>query len=162
MNEPAQFPRRFTLTHLSMVIGLASFGAAMFQGYINSRNLEVVQRDIARREHIRACKEVIEVFFEAKLRVGRLADQAKSGAPADAFDAALIVSRFGAIGTYLANFQGEDARYQYTLLTWELQRLVEVAKAGGASPDNAFFKTADEKFAIMNADCVRSSQLSLQ
>ena len=162
MSESGQRPSRFTLTHLSLLVALASFGAAMFQGYINSRNLQVVQRDIGRREHIRACKEAIEAFFEVKLRVGRLVEIAKLNAPVDAFDAAMSVSRFGAIGTYLANFQGEDARYQYTLLTRELQRLVDVAKVGDVTADDVFFKIANEKFDMMNADCVRSSQLSLQ
>lgn len=161
METPTRLRYRFTITHLSLLVALASFGAAMFQGYINSRNLEVVQRDISRREHIRACKEAIEAFFDAKLRIVRLAHIAGSVAETSEFETAMSVSHVGAIGTYLANFQGEDARYQYTLLTRELQRLVDVAK-GGAKADDSFFKTADEKFNLMNADCVHSSQLSMQ
>ena len=162
MEEPAKQTTRFSITHLSLLIALASFGEAAFQGYLNSRNIEIVQRDIARREQIRACKEAIESFFDTKLRIMRLVSQMKAGAPADSFDASMSVSRFGAIGTYLANFQGEDARYKYTLLTRELQKLVDAASAGGANPDDAFFKTANEKFDAMNADCIQSAKLNLK
>ena len=64
---------RVNIAHVSIVIAVLSLGAAMYQGWINSRNLEVVTRDIGRREHLRACKEVIEAYFEAKLRIARLA-----------------------------------------------------------------------------------------
>jgi hypothetical protein len=35
------------------------------------------------------------------------------------------VARFGALGTFLANFQNEDIRYRYTMLTWELAKIVK-------------------------------------
>ncbi len=162
MTETSASASRFSLTHVSLCVAALSFGAAMFQGYVNSRNLEIVQRDIGRREHIRACREAIEGFFDVKLRIARMIELARPGAAPDAFDANMAVSRFGAIGTYLANFQGEDARYDYTLLTRELQRLVDAAKAGGVAADDSFFKAANGMFDKMNSDCVRSSRVSLQ
>ena len=162
MSELTQPPRRNALAQISLALALCSFGASLFQSYLNSRNLEVMQRDVGRREHIHACKEAIEAFFESKMRIARLAEMVKPGVTPDDFEAAMAVSRFGAIGTYLANFQGDDARYQYTMLTRELQRLMGAVKAGGSTSDEGFFRKTDEIFAAMNADCVRSSQLSLR
>jgi hypothetical protein len=76
------------------------------------------------------------------------------------------VARFGALGTFLANFQNEDIRYRYTMLTWELAKIVKTARqmppavaenlvdrASGAA--DKLFEKADELFAGMNADCVK-------
>jgi hypothetical protein len=136
------------LTHVSLAVATLSLGAALFQGYLNSRNLDVVQRDIGRREHLRACKEVIEAYFDAKLRIERAWGEAAADRR---FEARQAVARFAALGTYLANFQDEAARVRYTELSRELDRL-----AGEGGP--AAFARADEVFAAMNADCVRSTR----
>jgi hypothetical protein len=140
------------LTHISLAIATVSLGAALFQGYLNSRNLDVVQRDIARREHLRACKEAIEAYFDAKLRIERAA--AEPG-PERRFEARAAVARVGALGTYLANFQGEAMRVSYTGLTRELDRLALAPSP--AAPGEAFAR-ADGIFAELNQDCMRSTR----
>ncbi len=155
-------PRRFPgLSSLSLGIALCSLSTAMYQGYVQTRNLEIMQRDLARREQVRSCKEVIEAYFEAKLRIGQVLDmraRPPSGwmpSPEDA--AAVAVSRFAALGTYLANFQGEEARVRYTALTRALEAAVARAGDGGVSMQ-ALFEAADGLFAGMNEDCVRQAR----
>jgi plasmid stabilization system protein ParE len=66
------------------------------------------------------------------------------------------VTRFAAIGTYLANFHGEPARAAYTDLSRELERLARTARSGPSDP-TTLFDTADGLFARMNTDCARAS-----
>lgn len=153
---------RIGLAHVSIVIALMSLGAALYQGWINSRNLEAVQRDIGRREHLRACKEIIEAYFEVKLRIARLAMPTMGAGLGDPeFEARAAVARFAALGTYLANFQDEGRRVRYTALSRELERLVDQARAAPIADRDALFRAADEIFAGMNADCVGSTRVSL-
>lgn len=155
----ASRPSRLTL--VTLAIALLSLATAVYQGWVQTRNLEIVQRDLARREQVRSCKEVIEAYFEAKLRIGLLVGS--RAAPAATFPAspeeaaAIAVSRFAALGTYLANFQGEATRQRYTALSRELERLVAAARTDSA-PDRSF-GTADGLFYEMNEDCVRSTRL---
>lgn len=152
------------LTLVTLAIACLSLSTAMYQGWVQTRNLEVVQRDLARREQVRSCKEVIEAYFEVKLRVGLiLSAQDRPGAtrwgpdPEDA--AAIAVSRFAAIGTFLANFQGEAARQRYTALSQELQKVAAEARKARPGTDVAkLFEAADGLFHGMNEDCVRQAQ----
>lgn len=149
------------LTLVTLAIALLSLATAVYQGWVQTRNLEIVQRDLARREQVRSCKEVIEAYFEAKLRIGLLVGSRAAPSTALAVPpeeaAAIAVSRFAALGTYLANFQGEATRQRYTALSRELERLVAAAQADTA-PDRSF-GTADGLFYEMNEDCVRSTRL---
>lgn len=148
-----------TLTLVTLAIALLSLSTAVYQGWLQTRNLEVVQRDLARRELIRSCKDVIEAYFEAKLRIGRVAALGAEGgsAPASAARdaAAVAVGRIGALGTYLANFQGEAARGRYTALTRALEAAAGAAETGAVARDR-LFEAADGLFYGMNEDCVRS------
>lgn len=153
---------RVNIAHVSIVIAVLSLGAAMYQGWINSRNLEAVTRDIGRREHLRACKEVIEAYFEVKLRIARLATPTMGAGLGDPeFEARAAIARFAALGTYLANFQDEAARVRYTGLSRELERLVDVARSAPVADRAELFRAADEIFASMNADCVGSTRAAL-
>lgn len=144
------------LSVISLCVAGLSLSASAYQAYLNSRNLEAVQRDIGRREIIRGCKEVIEAYFDVKLKVSRLGITfgGASSREADLLattDALGAVNRFGAIGTYLANFHGEEARAAYTELSRELERLAR------SSPPSLAFERADAMFTRMNADCARAS-----
>ncbi|WP_181702829.1 hypothetical protein [Chthonobacter albigriseus] len=158
MSGPSSRPSPVAL--LSIGIACFSLATAMYQGYVQTRNLEAVQRDIARREHIRGCKDVIEAYFEAKLRIGILRDRvadAPSGLPSADEQAAVAISRFGAIGTFLANVQGDEARARYTKLTQTLEATFQAVRTGGSQPGN-LFQEADQLFKGMNEDCVGSAR----
>jgi hypothetical protein len=156
---------RSTLVSLmSFVIAIMSLGASFYQGYLNTRNLDIIQRDVSRREYIRTCKEVIETYFDVKLRVGLIIAAERQGTgTADTvtlMQASMAVSRFGALGTFLANFQeGDGIRLRYTELTRELLNIVASAHEGTTKSLDKLFETADDYFAKMNDDCVKLSKL---
>lgn len=153
------------LASLSMLLAMMSLGAALFQNYIYIKQLDILQRDVARAEHIRTCKEVIETYFQVKLKVGLIARTAERARTANAdpaggmleVEAANSVSRFAALGTYLANFQSEDTRYHYTQLSWTLEKIALASNAQSGDLRN-LFEPADRLFATMNDDCVRSAK----
>jgi hypothetical protein len=152
---------------------MMSVGAAVYQNYIYTRQLniftrqvEILQRNVSRGEFIRSCKEVIDAYFQVKLKVGVLARAAERERAANIMadsmmelDAATAVSRVGALGTYLANFQSEDVRYQYTQLTWTLEKILAGARTTPPGDLDKLFAPADTLFAKMNDDCVRLSKV---
>jgi hypothetical protein len=148
------------ITYVSLAVAFFSLATAMYQGYVQTRNLEAVQRDITRRELIRGCKDVIESYFEVKLRIRLLRDAALRGdATETRVEAAKVAgSRFAAVGTFLANGQGEEARSRYTELSRELGRLGDAAASGDLGTDDAIFTVADGLFRGMNDDCVNSAR----
>ena len=153
MGEITQKPQRNLLPVVSLAVAALSLMSSAWQAYINSRNMEIVQRDIGRREIVRVCRDVIEAYFNVKLAVELNAGRADQRPPVEARAA---VNRFAALGTYLANFQGEARRVDYTDLSRELQRLAIAAP--GLKPEGleAAFQKADGQFATLNDDCVRS------
>jgi hypothetical protein len=115
----------------------------------------------------RTRKQVIDAYFQVKLKVGVIArasarERAANAAMADGMmelEAATAVSRVGALGTYLANFQNEDARYQYTQLTWTLEKILMAARSTSPGEIDKLFEPADTLFSKMNDDCVRLAKV---
>ena len=68
------------------------------------------------------------------------------------------MSRFAALGTYLANFQNEDTRYQYTQLSWTLEKILATARTTPQAEVGKLLDPADKLFTAMNDDCVRLSK----
>ena len=152
---------------------MMSVGAAVYQNYIYTQQLniftqqiEVLQRNVSRGEYIRTCKEVIDAYFQVKLKVGVIAraaarERTANAAMADTMmelEAATAVSRVGALGTYLANFQNEDIRYQYTQLTWTLEKHSATARTTPPAELDKLFEPADALFSAMNDDCVKTAK----
>lgn len=149
---------RNLLPLVSLAVAGLSLGAASWQGYLNSRNIEIVQRDLGRRELVRVCRDVIEAYFAVKLAVEKAATLRGDRPAAEiAFEPRAAVNRFAALGTYLANFQGEAKRAEYTALSRELLGLAQTAPALKPEGLDAAFAKADSMFATLNDDCVRSS-----
>ena len=144
------------LVYLSLVIACGSLAAAFYQNWIYTRQLDTIQRNVARGEYIRACRDIIETYFQVKLKVGLMMSREGMDNGMFAIEAANAVSRLGGIGTYLANFQNEDIRFRYTQLTNELIRVVMTAREKGEA--EKLFAKADELFAGLNEDCVRTAK----
>ncbi len=144
------------LVYVSLVIACGSLAAAFYQNYIYTRQLDTIQRNVARGEYIRACRDIIETYFQVKLKVGLMMSPEGNGNGMFAIEAANAVSRLGGIGTYLANFQNEDIRYRYTQLTNELMRVVMSARE--TREGDKLFAKADELFAGLNEDCVKTAK----
>jgi len=168
--------RSALLALLSIFLAMMSVGAAVYQNYIYTRQLniftqqvEILQRNVSRGEFIRSCKEVIDAYFQVKLKVGVISRAAARERAADAtmadtmmeLEAATAVSRVGALGTYLANFQNEDIRYQYTQLTRTLEKILTSARTTPPVELDKLFEPADRLFSQMNDDCVKLSKVAL-
>ena len=152
------------LAGFSILLATLSLGAAFYQNYIYTQLIQVVQRNVARGEYIRTCRDIIETYFQVKLKVGLLmtAERASGGGTdgesTRETEATNAVSRFAALGTYLANFQDEDVRFRYTQLSRELSNVVMLARNIPAADFDKSFAKADELFATMNQDCVRTAK----
>jgi ABC-type multidrug transport system fused ATPase/permease subunit len=154
--------RTSLLAFLSIVLAILSVCAALYQNYIQTKYVDAIQRNVSRAEFNRACRDLIEAYFQVKLRVGLLLSERTGSAGAMpemfAIEAANAVSRIGAFGTYLANYQNEDVRFRYTQLTRELQRLVLTARQGAERDLEKLFQKADELFTGLNEDCVKTAK----
>lgn len=150
------FPR-FSLATLSLLIASLSLAASISQSYNYRRNIESVQQNVLRAENLKTCRDIIEIFFalrlkaeEAQMRVGDAATQRR--------EMKSLVYRFGAYGTYLANFAPEKTRASYTALSWQLNEIAEKAGEWNTSEFAAKYQTADEAFGKLNEDCAKSAQ----
>lgn len=154
------------LAAFSILLATMSLAAAFYQNYIYTQLIDVVQRNVTRAEYIRTCKEVIDAYFQTKLKAGMIARTAERERPPNAngtasmleLDAANAVSRFAALGTYLANFQNEDKRVEYTQLSWTLEKILVAAPNTPSGEVSKLFEPADKLFATMNDDCVRTAK----
>ena len=153
MGDSAPKTQRNLLPVVSLAVAALSLMSSAWQAYINSRNMEIVQRDIGRRELVRVCRDVIEAYFHVKLTVETAAGRSDARAT---LEPRAAVNRFAALGTYLANFQGEGKRAEYTELSRELQRLAQAAPGLKPEGTDTAFARADGLFAALNDDCVRS------
>lgn len=153
------FLKQNPLAVVSFFVAALSLVTSFYQGYLNTKFVELVQSGVSRSETARTCKELIDGYFQIKFKAGALAAAAERN-PLEIFpfesDLANSVSRFAALGTYLANFQGESKRSKYTALSGELLRLTKAARGTPAGDIDTLFATADGMFAEMNADCVSS------
>jgi len=154
------------LAGVSMLLAVLSLGAAFYQNYNYTQMIRVVQSNVGRAEYNRACRDLIEAYFQVKLKVALIAraverDRSHDSASAESVlevEAANAVSRFAALGTYLANFQNEDTRYQYTQLSWALEKILPLARNTASAELPKLFEPADKLFAAMNDDCVRTAR----
>ena len=146
--------------YVSLFVAGLSLLTSFYQGYLNTKFVEIVQKNVARGESMRTCKDIIDAFFQIKMRVAVLAT---NGTDADKreIDAKNAVSHFAALGTYLANLQSEEARVRYTHLTWALEKVVAAASKTSPADVEKLFAPADELFAGMNKDCVRVANSQL-
>ena len=143
------------------VAGL-SLVTSFYQGYLNTKFVELIQTSVMRNETARTCKDLIDGYVQIKLKAAMLAaaverERNSNAASVIALDAeaANSVSRFAALGTYLANFQGDTAREKYTHLSWELARVVTLVRTTAPAGVDKLFEKADGMFATMNDDCVK-------
>jgi hypothetical protein len=98
------------MSYFPMFIATLSLRTSIFNGYINTRFLDFIQRNTGRVEYLRTCKEIIDAYFQVKVRAGVInanaARQGASGADgramaSDEVDGASAVNKFAALGTYL-------------------------------------------------------------
>ena len=144
------------LSIVSLVIALLSMGSQFFQNWNYSRNIEAVQRNVLRAENLRTCRDIIDVFFQFRLK----ADEANASRVASS-ELKVLTYKFGALGTHLANFRDEEVRARYGKLSWGLLAIAE--KAATATPEDyrKSFDAADAVFSTLNDDCAKTAQRQL-
>jgi hypothetical protein len=162
--------RSVLITYFPMLIAIISLGMSIFQGYLfhrsidlSQRSLDLVERNVARGEYIRTCREVIETYFQVKQKVSALMPAADRSnvvgasriTEAHRLDAQAAIAKFGGLGTYLANFQDPGTRARYTDLTRTLNGIMDGARTTQLADLDKLFEPADKLFASMNDDCVR-------
>jgi hypothetical protein len=153
MNERESRIRTALVTYFPMFIATLSLVTSIFNGYLNAKFVDIIQRNVGRVEHMRTCKEIIDAYFQVKFRAGLLAE--RSGAPPEQAEAANAVSKFAALGTYLANLRDDATRVRYTRLSQQLEEIVAGAPKAPAGGLGQRFEAADKLFAELNDDCVR-------
>ena len=154
--------RSVLLTYFPMFIAALSLVTSIYNGYLNSKFVDIIQSNLPRAEYMKTCKEIIDAYFQVKFRAGLVHASAARGAvaPAEEIEAKNAVNKFAALGTYLANLRDEAARARYTELSEQLEKVVGEAAKPGADLDR-LFEPADALFSEMNADCVKSAKAAL-
>jgi hypothetical protein len=164
MSERRERIKTTLITFFPMFIATLSLVTAIFNGYLNNKFIDIIQRNVGRTEYMRTCKEAIDAYFQVKFRAG-VAARAGSASPAAgvapspaSVDAANAVAKFAALGTYLANLRDDAIRRRYTELSQRLDAAVREAARTPPADVAKLFEPADALFAGLNDDCVKSAQ----
>jgi hypothetical protein len=148
--------RTSLLIYFPMFIATLSLFTSIYNGYLNSRFVDFIQRNAGRTEYLRTCKEIIDAYFQIKVRVAAVNGAAdKTAAQSEAANA---VAKFGALGTYLANLRDEPTRQRYTQLTDDLEKLTGDAGRLSAAELSKRYEVPDREFYEMNSDCIKSAK----
>jgi hypothetical protein len=156
MSDGESKTRSILLGYFPMFIATLSLVTSIFNGYLNNKFVDLIQRNFGRAEYMRTCKEIIDAYFQVKFRTGLIGAGGESAGAA--IDAGNAVSRFAALGTYLANLRDDAVRTRYTELTRLLEKAIAEAPRTPAAERGRLFEGADRIFAEMNADCVKSAK----
>jgi hypothetical protein len=164
MSEGDSKLRAVVITYFPMFIATLSLITSIYNGYLNNKFVDLIQRNLGRVEYMRTCKEIIDAYFQVKFRAGLVsAAGERAGTPspnaaAEQIDAASAVNKFAALGTYLANLRDEAVRARYTDLTRALEQAVAEARRTPPGGLDKLFEGADTIFAELNNDCVKSAK----
>ena len=151
--------RALLLSYFPMFIATLSLLTSVYNGYLNNKFVELVQNNIGRVEYMRSCRDIIDAYFQVKVRLGVLnAAGERPGTSPEQTEAATALAKFIALGTYLANLRDEAIRVRYTRLSQELEKVL--ADARKISPDELTkrLNAIEPLFAEMNDDCVKSAK----
>jgi hypothetical protein len=150
--------RAILLGYFPMFIATLSLVTSIYNGYLNNNFVSFIQRNAGRTEYLRTCKEIIDAYFQVKMRVVAISGAGDKADRAMQLDAANAVAKFGALGTYLANLRDETTREHYTQLTEDLDALAHDAGRLAAADLNRRYEKPDQEFSQMNADCIKSAK----
>jgi hypothetical protein len=155
------------MTYFPMFIAALSLCTSIYNGYLNSKFVDLIQNNTARVESLRTCKEIIDAYFQVKFRVDVVSTNAERAGAADGagapmsgaqIEAANAVNKFGALGTYLANLRDDATRARYTNLSQELEKILSQAARTPRANVDKLFETTDHMFGAMNDDCVKTAK----
>ena len=78
--------RTVLMSYFPMFIATLSLCTSIFNGYLNLKFVDFIQRNTGRIEYMRTCKEIIDAYFQVKFRAGVINASAARGGSADASD----------------------------------------------------------------------------
>ncbi|MSO68304.1 MAG: hypothetical protein EXQ82_11035 [Pseudolabrys sp.] len=64
--------RAILLGYFSMFIAALSLFTSIYNGYLHSKFVNFIQRNAGRTEYLRICKEIIDGYFQVKMRIGMI------------------------------------------------------------------------------------------
>jgi hypothetical protein len=158
------------ITFFPMFIATLSLVTSIYNGYLNNKFVDLIQRNLGRAEYMRTCKETIDAYFQIKFRAGLVSASGQrerasttqnvtaQNIAGEQIDAAAAVNKFAALGTYLANLRDEAVRVRYTELVRALEKAVAEARRTPPGELDRLFEGADRIFAELNNDCVKSAK----
>ena len=89
MAEPGAKPesklRTAVVVYFPMFIAALSLVTAIYNGYLNNRFVTLIQGNVGRVEYMRTCRDIIDAYFQVKLRADLL--RTNAGGRADAMNA---------------------------------------------------------------------------
>lgn len=153
--------RTAVVTYFPMFIAVLSLLTSVYNGYLNGKFVDIIQRNVSRTEYMRTCKEIIDSYFQVKFRAAIISGSVgggRSASPTAEVDGGNAIAKFAALGTYLANLRDDSIRRRYSELSASLGRIMsEAGRTPAAALDKAF-EPADRIFSELNDDCVKSAQ----
>lgn len=154
--------RATLITYFPMFIATLSLLTSIYNGYLNGKFVDLIQRNVGRTEYMRTCKETIDAYFQVKLRAGLVNGGGERPAAFQAqAEAANAVAKFAALGTWLANLRDDAVRRRYSELSAQLEKIVGEAGRVPAGDLAKAFDPADRIFSELNDDCVKSAKSAL-
>ena len=70
MSEREVTIRTALVTYFPMFIAVLSLVTSIYNGYLNGKFVDIIQRNFGRTEYLRTCKEIIDAYFQVKFRAG--------------------------------------------------------------------------------------------
>src|SRR5437764_9998443 len=93
--------RAVAITFFPMFIATLSLITSIYNGYLNNKFVDLIQRNFGRAEYMRTCKEIIDAYFQIKFRAGLLSSSGEreragtaQSAASEQIDAAAAVNKF--------------------------------------------------------------------
>jgi len=152
--------RSILLGYFPMFIATLSLITSIYNGYLNNKFVDLIQRNLGRGEYLRTCKDVIDAYFQIKFKAGVISRNREKIREAAALtpeqiDGGNAVAKLAALGTYLANLRDEAVRARYTELSMAVEKAMTSASQTPPAEIDKLFEPADGIFGELNADCVK-------
>lgn len=158
-DTPETRTRALLLGYFPMFIATLSLLTSIYNGYLNSKFVDLIQSNVGRVEYMKSCREIIDTYFQVKVRLGVLnAAGDKTAGSIEQTEASIAVAKFAALGTYLANLRDDAIRARYTKLSQELEKVMADARRISADELSRRLAVIEPLFAEMNDDCVKSAK----
>jgi hypothetical protein len=113
---------------------------------------------VVRAENLRTCRDIIDVFFQLRLQAEE-SNRARS--TANDMGMKVLAYKFGALGTFLANFRDEAVRQRYTELSFDLLKVATEAGTLSDADFQALYTRIDRNFGTVNDDCASTAHFKL-